>query len=54
MAKSGGMQAGMSTKNPSQMHSGDPKKASSYPSVDGDAQRSGTAKTPKSLGPRNA
>ena len=54
MAKSGGMQAGMKSTNPPQMASGDPKKASSYPSVDSDAERSGTAKTPKSLGPRNA
>lgn len=54
MAKSGGMQAGMKSTNPAQMNSGDPKKASSYPSVDGNATRGETAKGPKSLGPRNA
>ena len=54
MAKSGGLLSGMTTKNPPQMKKGDPKGASSYPSVDSDASRSSTASTPKTLGPRDA
>lgn len=52
--KKGGMLAGLTRGNPSQMNKGDPKAASSYPSVDSDADRKSTAKTPKSLGPRDA
>jgi hypothetical protein len=54
MAKGSGMQSGMSTKCPPQMKKGDPKGASSYPSVDSNATRSATASTPKTLGPRDA
>ena len=42
------------TTNPPQMAKGDPKVASSYPSVDGNATRKATAPTPRTLGPRNA
>lgn len=52
--KKGGMKSGMTRKTPMQMHKGDPKAASSYPSVDSNADRKGTAPTPKSLGPRDA
>ena len=53
-SKGSGMQAGMSRHNPSQMNKGDPKPASSYPSVDANAMRKETAPTPKTLGPRDA
>lgn len=49
-----GMGMGMSRSNPPQMAKGDPKMASSYPSVDRDADRKMTAPTPKTLGPRDA
>lgn len=52
--KKGGLHAGLTTKNPPQMSKGDPKPASSYPSVDSDAMRKGTAPTPRTLGPRDA
>lgn len=45
---------GTTTKSPSQMAKGDPKPASSYPSVDSGASRSTTAPTPRTLGPRDA
>lgn len=54
MKKSGGMQSGMTRKNPSQMNKGDPKPASSYPSVDTGSSRMDTAPTPRSIGPRDA
>lgn len=54
MAKGGGMHGGLKTTNPPQMPKGNPKPASSYPSVDGSATRSSTAPTPRTLGPRNA
>ncbi len=55
MAKGkGGMMAGMKRTNPVQMAKGDPKPATSYPSVDKDATRSGVAPSPRTLGPRNA
>lgn len=54
MKKSGGMLSGLSRKNPVQMHKGDPKMASAYPSVDGSPTRKETAPTPKTLGPRDA
>lgn len=50
----GGMLKGLSRSNPAQMHKGDPKAASSYPSVDSGADRKDTAPTPRTLGPRNA
>ena len=52
--KKGGLHAGLSRSNPAQMAKGDPKMASSYPSVDRDADRKMTAPTPKTLGPRDA
>ena len=52
--KKGGMTSGMSRCNPPQMAKGDPKMASSYPSVDRDAERKATAPTPRTLGPRDA
>lgn len=52
--KGSGMLAGMTTKNPPQMAKGDPKMATQYPSVDKDAQRMGTAPSPKPIGPRDA
>lgn len=46
---------GLKSTNPSQMNKGDPKPASSYPSVDAkEAKQTATTKTPKTLGPRNA
>jgi|HubBroStandDraft_1064217.scaffolds.fasta_scaffold00409_9 hypothetical protein len=45
---------GLTRKNPEQMAKGDPKKASSYASVDAEATREATASTPKTLGPRSA
>lgn len=54
MKKGTGMQAGMTRKNPPQQASGSPKPASSYPSVDSDADRKGTAPSPKTLGGRTA
>ena len=53
MAKSH-VHEGMKTHSPTQMAKGDPKPATSYPSVDRDADRKMTAPTPKTLGPRNA
>lgn len=53
MAKGGkGMLSGLTRKNPPQMAAGDPKTPKK--SVDADAIRKGTAKTPRSLGPRYA
>lgn len=53
MAKGGGyLLKGLTRKNPVQMAKGDPAMPSK--SVDADAMRAGTAKTPKSLGPRSA
>ena len=46
--------SGMMTKNPPQMAKGDPKPATSYPSVDGNAVRKATAPSPRTLGPRDA
>jgi hypothetical protein len=54
MAKGVGMLAGLTKKMPAQMKKGDPKMASGYPSVDSGADRSTTAPTPKTLGPRDA
>jgi hypothetical protein len=48
------MLKGLKTTNPPQMPKGNPKPASSYPSVDSDATRASTAKSPKSLGSRDA
>jgi hypothetical protein len=42
------------TTNPVQMAKGDPKMASSYPSVDSNATRKETARTPRTLSPRDA
>lgn len=50
----GGMLGGLKRSNPAQMHKGDPKMASAYPSVDSGAERKETARTPKTLGPRDA
>ena len=44
----------MTTRNPPQMAKGDPKPATSYPSVNGSATRGSTAPTPRTLGPRDA
>jgi hypothetical protein len=55
MAKSGkGMLSGLKNHSPKQMAAGDPKMATSYPSVDKDATRTGVAPTPKTLGGRDA
>lgn len=55
MKKSGsGLLSGLKRKNPVQQAKGDPKPASSYPSVDRDATRGSTAATPRTLGPRSA
>lgn len=50
----GGVLSGLTRSNPAQMNKGDPKMASTYPSVDGNATRKETAPTPKTLGPRDA
>lgn len=53
MKKSGStLLKGLTRKNPPQMHSGDPKTPTK--SLDADACRTGTAKSPRSLGPRSA
>lgn len=53
MAKGGkGMLSGLKRTNPPQMAAGDPKTPKK--SVDADAVRKSTAKTPKTLGPRYA
>ena len=44
----------MTTRNPPQMAKGDPKMASSYPSVDKTGRGMETAKTPRTVGPRDA
>lgn len=51
--KKGGMHEGMTATTPKQMNKGDPKMASAYPSVDA-PDRMKTAKTPRTLGPRDA
>ena len=50
----GYLHEGVKTKNPTQMAKGDPKPASSYTDVGADAQRTSTAASPKTLGPRTA
>ena len=50
----GYLHEGLKTKNPTQMAKGDPKPATSYPSVNGSATRGSTAPTPRTLGPRDA
>ena len=44
----------MTTRSPVQMAKGDPKGAKSYPSVDVTGRGMETAKTPRTLGPRDA
>lgn len=44
----------MTRRNPVQMAKGDPNMATAYPSVDSNATRKETAKTPKTLGGRDA
>lgn len=45
---------GLTRKNPPQMAKGDPKPATSYPSLNKDVTRSSTASNQKPLGPRSA